>query len=426
MYNNFRTKIKNLKKIDTHEHYPSEKYMDISPRDFFDYFLPYICDNLLTAGMKPESWVSLTNKRLTFEQRWEIFEPFLEDIKHTTYFRALMKTFRDCYGMQEITKDEAIKVSKKLNDENKPGMYEKINKRNNIEMVFAFVQWNMAHIGEDKEMMPVPTTSDVSIRSLANIKALSEYTGIVIYSFETLLLAVKTLIDSYHDKGYRAIKFGSAYRRKLDYEPVTAHEAEKVFNYILSEKVNGDSKMCGSPTAMLTIEQAKPLDDYLTSYMVGLAGERNMPVFFHAGIHAWNENNVEAIHVACLESLIRRHPATTFILLHCGMPFIDDAIMLSKYFANVHLNMTWCYIIDKEQSKLCIRKFIELLPISKISAFGGDYSNPQQVYGHLEFAIDTISEVLWSLVEKNEMTEDEALIIARKWFYDNPKKLLNI
>jgi len=426
MYTDFRNEIKALKKIDTHEHYPAEKYLVESKMGFFDYFVPYICDNLLTAGMKSENWAALANRNLPFDERWNIFEPFLEDIKHTTYFKALMKTFRDCYGMKEITKEEAVRVTANLNEEIKPGYFKEINNRNNVEKVLSFVSWHMPHIAEDDQMAPVPTTSDISIRSLTNIKALAEYTGINIYSFETLLDAVKALIDSYNKKGYRAIKFGSAYRRKLDFEPVTSYEAEKVLNLILSEKVNGDTKMCGSPTAMLTQEQAKPLDDYLTSYMAGLAGERKMSVFFHAGIHAWNENNVEAIHVACLESLIRRHPKTNFILLHCGMPFIDDAIMLAKYFNNVHLNMTWCYIIDKEQSKLCIRKFIELLPISKISAFGGDYSNPQQVYGHLEYAIDVISEVLWDLVEKGEMTEEEALIIAKKWFYDNPKNLLKL
>ena len=84
MYNDFRKQVKDLKKLDTHEHYPAEKYMVNSKMDFFDYFVPYICDNLLTAGMKPENWAALTNSGLSFEERWHIFEPLLDDIKHTT------------------------------------------------------------------------------------------------------------------------------------------------------------------------------------------------------------------------------------------------------------------------------------------------------------------------------------------------------
>ena len=63
--------------------------------------------------------------------------------------------------------------------------------------------------------------------------------------------------------------------------------------------------MCGSPSAIITLEQAKPLDDYMTHFMMELAAERNFCVFFHVGIHAWNENSIEAIHGSYLEILIR-------------------------------------------------------------------------------------------------------------------------
>lgn len=426
MYGPLREEIAKMKKIDTHEHYPAEKHFVDSHIDFFSLLSPYVCDNLLTAGMTVGQWGRVARPDTPFEEKWEIFEPFIQDIRHTTYFRAIYKTLKDCYGMQDITKQEALKVSEILKSENKPGLYRKINGRNNVEAVLSFLPWNMADAGEDEGMYPVPTVSDISIRSRASIDSLSEYTGVDIYSFDTLLNAVKTLMESYSKKGYKAVKFGSAYRRKLDFEAVSSCDAEKVFNTVLSEKVNGDTKMLSATGAVITVEEAKPLDDYITSYIAGLAGEMGMPVFFHAGIHAWNENNVEAIRVSYLENLVRRHPKTKFILLHCGMPFVDEAIMLCKYFANVHLNMTWCYIIDREQSMVCLKKFIELLPVSKISGFGGDYSMPQQVYGHLEYAMDSVAKVLEEYVGKNEMTREEAMEIARKWFYENPKKLLGI
>lgn len=425
-YPEFEKKICSLKKIDTHEHYPAEKFIVNSNVDFFDLFVPYICDNLLTAGMTTQQWVMMTDKRISFDERWAIFEPFIDDIKYTTYFKALWATFRDCYTMDAVTKEEALRVAGLLTEENKPGLYAKMNGRNNIEAALSFTPWNTTEYGEGENLYPVPTVSDVSIRSIADVRRLSEYTKVPIYSMDTLLASIRVLMNIYADKGYKAIKFGSAYRRKLDFDAVTAQDAEKVLNIIFTEKVNGDSRMCASPTALLTLEQAKPLDDYLTNYFAGLAGELGLAVFFHAGIHAWNENSIDAIHVSYLEPLIRRHPSTTFILLHCGMPFIDDAIMLAKYYSNVHLNMTWCHIIDRAQSVLCVKKFIELLPISKISGFGGDYTTPQQVYGHLKFACENIASALWEFIETNEMSEEEAITIARKWFYDNPKRLLKI
>ena len=235
-YENFRNKIKNQPKIDTHEHYPAEQYTVNQNIDFFNYFVPYICDNLLTAGMPLMDWVALGNKSISFEDRWKLFEPYIDDIKHTTYFRALMKTYRDCYGLEELSLEQAIKVSEKLTFENKSGIYAKLNKQNNVESVFSFVQWNLPHFGEDENMYPVPTVSDISIRSRANINTLSETTGVNIFSLDSLLKALTALFDMYKDRGYRAVKFGNAYTRKLDFDTYTAYEAENVLNTIMSEK----------------------------------------------------------------------------------------------------------------------------------------------------------------------------------------------
>lgn len=425
-YLEFLDTIRSYPKIDTHEHIPAERFAVGNPIDFFDFLVPYICDNLLTAGATTEQWVLIQSKHRPFEERWGVFEMYIEDIRHTTYFKALWRTLHDCYSMTEMSLEEAERVSRILQDENKHGLYRKIFDQNNIESTLSFVPWNSLESGQDENLYPVPTVSDISIRSRDDISMIEKATGVTISNFDALLLAIHKLFDHYAKSNVMGIKFGSAYRRKLDFDVVSRQEAEDVFLKVIAEKVNGDSKMCGMPSGRLMLSEVKSLDDFLTDFMTGIAAEKGMPVFFHVGIHAWNENSVESIHASYLETLIRRHPEATFILLHCGMPFIDDAIILCKYFRNVSLNMTWCHIIDREQSRLCVRKFIELLPISKITGFGGDYIYPQQVYGHLQFAIENIATALWELVEQNEMSEKDALSIARKWFYENPKKLLKL
>jgi hypothetical protein len=72
-------------------------------------------------------------------------------------------------------------------------------------------------------------------------------------------------------------------------------------------------------------------------------------------------------------------------------------------------------------------ELIDLVPVNKIIAFGGDYSKPvENVYGHLVMARENISEVLGNRIEEGLLTENEAVGIAKRWFYDNPKELYQL
>lgn len=421
-------KIKALPVIDTHEHIGAERDMVNQPLDVFNLFIPYICDNLLTAGMKSTEWAVLQNKSIPFEERWNVFSPYLSFIKFSTYFQALFITLRDIYGMKEFTLAEAKKVNLRITEDNVTGLYDKVKTLNNIESILTFISYNYQDVENVQKsgLYAVPTVSDICIRNKQDIKQLEDVTSITISNFDNLLQSIDILFEKYKNIDVKAIKFGSAYRRKLDFELQTRHDAEKVFIKVISQHINGDTKMFGMQSQTLGDKDGKILDDYLTDYMVALADKYDFKVFFHAGIHAWNENNIEAVRVSCLEDLIRRHEHVQFILLHCGMPFIDEAVLLCKYFTNVHLNLTWSHIIDRRQSVELIVKMVEMLPLNKIHGFGGDYCNVIQIYGHLQIALENITEGLYYFVDKGTMNEDEAVNIAKMWLYENPKKLLNI
>ena len=65
--------------------------------------------------------------------------------------------------------------------------------------------------------------------------------------------------------------------------------------------------------------------------------------------------------------------------------------------------------------------------MNKILAFGGDYATPvEKTYGHLVMAREDIAEVLSRRIESGQLTEDQALDLARKWLWDNPKELYRL
>ena len=69
---------------------------------------------------------------------------------------------------------------------------------------------------------------------------------------------------------------------------------------------------------------------------------------------------------------------------------------------------------------------IDLIPMNKILAFGGDYSGVvlEKIYGHLVMARENIAEVLARRIMNKQLSESQALTLVRKWFWENPKEPL--
>ena len=61
-----------------------------------------------------------------------------------------------------------------------------------------------------------------------------------------------------------------------------------------------------------------------------------------------------------------------FDLFHLGMPMIRDAILIGKTCPNIVLNLTCCPIISQVQTYRALDEILDLVPVNKIVAFGGD------------------------------------------------------
>ena len=101
--------------------------------------------------------------------------------------------------------------------------------------------------------------------------------------------------------------------------------------------------------------------------------------------------------------------------------------MLGKGFPNVWLNFCWTHIISQRFAMDGLDEAIDLIPTNKLLAFGGDYGTPvEKVYGHLVMAREDIARVLAGRIKNKQMTETQAIGLARKWFWENPKALYRL
>ena len=115
-----------------------------------------------------------------------------------------------------------------------------------------------------------------------------------------------------------------------------------------------------------------------------------------------------------------------FILFHGGYPFGGELAAVAKGFRNVYIDMCWLYIISPSYSERYLHEWLETVPASKIMAFGGDFRNVENIYGHLLFARQVVTKVLTEKVRDGYFSEDEALKIAQMILHDNAIRILNL
>jgi len=115
-----------------------------------------------------------------------------------------------------------------------------------------------------------------------------------------------------------------------------------------------------------------------------------------------------------------------FVLFHGGYPYGGELASLAKNFRNVYIDLCWLYIISPSYSERYLHEWLETIPANKIMAFGGDYHNVENVYGHLLFAKEVIGNVLIDKVQMKYFSEEEALKIAKMMLHDNAVNLFQL
>ena len=412
--------IDTLKIIDTHEHIDREADLLGFKLDVFDMMIPYIIDNLQSAGMTLDEMKLIKSKKADFKEKWDAFYKYYPFIKNTTYFLALRAALEDQYQLKSVSMEEFQRVSNLLTqDFSAKGFMKKFMDLNKIESMLSFRSCSLAEVrntfGENNVII-VPTVSLIQVQDANSLENISRMTEMPIRNLGDILKGIDHLLNEYNALGIKNLKFGSGYYRELNFRNHTPEEVESAFARIMKPAPGSTPPLPNTLSSDQTI-----LDDYLAVYIISLASKYQMNVIFHCGITAWNKNYVKYSHTSGMEWLFTTFPDVNFVLLHAGYPFFDEAVLLAKYYPNVYLNMTWDHIIDREKSISIMKTYIEMLPTNKIHAFGGDYFYPQQIAGHLKFAKENIYFAFDDLIKKRIMTIDEAKTVIYDWLYANPK-----
>jgi len=418
LYDELFAEISKLPVYDSHEHLCTQDEVMKSPTDIFDLMWSYVCDDVLSAGISKTEWLYIKDKNNRFDDRWERFEKIMPHISNGAYFGVVRQTLKSL-GIEYVDYEGALRFSEIINSRKTKTYYNDTFREMGIVRVNNLSEDYRIPSGFDSDIFEIiPTVSEITNALAVDCRTLSDYCGVNITALNDVTDAIDALFKIYNAAEVKLIKIGSGYFRELDFDTPDEKGASRQFEAMKSEKalVGDKRKLYGARRWAVDL---KLLDDYVIWHVLENAHKHNMAVHIHTGMHAWNYNNPSRAHCGGLLKIINTFKDIKIVLLHCGFPHVEDALLLAKYYPNTFLNFTWVNVIDRFESPRLLNRALEMVPVNKICIFGGDYMHIENIRGALEGARKMLAEVFALRIEKGIVNENEAIDLSRKLLLDN-------
>ncbi|HEY3322261.1 MAG TPA: amidohydrolase family protein [Planctomycetota bacterium] len=396
--------IAQLEIIDAHTHIPAEaEYLA------FGYSGPnlfaggYVQHDLESAGMPKEYVERLRDTGdQSVEKWWPHIKPLWENIRHTSYCRALRVTARDWFGIDDINDQTIHELAAKVKADNTLGLYSRVFKKCGTRVAITCVE--RVAFPADPQLRGLTMAPQKYLTAKLSAPAIEKWSsGTRIENLEDA--EERLLAELRHDLCGGAIGI-----KLLVGEYKAAHQslAESEFSAAIHSK---------TPVPVPHVRS------FLADKVFNVAAEMNIPVAVHTGY--WGDYR-ELDPKFFLDFALRRRDVR-FDLFHLGMPMVQDALMIGKRLPNVTLNLTWCPIISQEQTRRALSEIIDLVPLNKITMFGNDYRVAvQKAWGHLVLARECAAAALGDRVDAGDFDKPEALRMAKMWFHDNPYRIYGL
>ena len=237
-------------------------------------------------------------------------------------------------------------------------------------------------------------------------------------SLADYLTFVTRVLTSHQQRGAVAAKFEVAYFRSFVFGDPTREAAASVYEQY---------RRGGVPAAAdYTLFQ-----DFVFRYVLTECGRLHLPVHIHSSAGAGDYFDLAGVNVLNLEPVLRdaRYAATTFVLIHGGYPFDVPAIHMASL-KNVWLDSsaTGSFLLFPDEFARVLRRWFETRP-DKVT-FGSDAFPLDDRLGAEEIywfgvhnARIATAAALAEMVAAREITEAQAMAIARGYLHDNAAAL---
>jgi len=409
--------VETLEIYDTHEHLPHrEDARERSTDVLQEYLKCYFSSDLQSAGLRRTDYQAVIDPRRPLAERWRLVEPYWQAARFTGYGQALDIVARGLYGVDGITGATIERLNERFQATLAGGQYRRVLKeKSRIRLSILD-----ANLDCDPEYFRSAYNLDLVVmpRNLGDVEQVAGEAGVRVACFDDWLEACRGAVARAEARGAVCLKTAHAYARSLAFERWTRAQAEEAFNGFF-DAIHRDSGSMGAIPG-------KPLQDFVMHWVLQEADRRGRTVQVHTGILEGTGNYLANSDPLALSNLFLQYPDVKFDLFHIGYPWQQQVGVLAKNFPNVFIDMCWAHIVSPTASVVALAEWVGCVPLTKISAFGGDYSFVDGVYGHQAIARRNVSRSLARTVEEGVMDIDAAKATARMLFIDNPRRLFGL
>jgi len=415
--------INSIPIFDTHEHLPAEEDRRSKRLDFSLFFMMYAGTDLMTSGMTEEEFEIFQQEDTPVEKKWQLFLPYWKKIKNTNYSKVVLNAVKDIYGYDDITEKNYQELSSKIDAKKKVPFYDEVINKSKVSMVLNHLEnvWQAKiKIVPRKEFGHLINLDDViSTCCMEDIIALEKRFKKNIYSLKDLLVCLDELFEIKSKAGFKGLKTAIAYMRPISFEETTFADADRIFSRLFKLKDHGFLEK----KDFLSKDELKPLQDFLMHYFIQRSIQHDLPVQIHTGIFELLRNDVSNSNPAFLCNLFMKYRDCDFDIFHAGFPYSEELMAICKQFPNVYFDLCWIADISSELYCRTLKLLLEILPSTKIFGFGGDYMFIEGMYGGQKIARESVIRVLYDKINNGYMDFEQAIDIAEKIFYLNPKEV---
>lgn len=384
----------------------------------------YIRSDLVSSGL-PESFYeplaecpSMPNMPKGFSYLLEgqdesdkmgsLLKPYLDRVRNTTYYQYLLVALRDLYGFEGEefgddwkTLSEKIRAKSRENPEWSLKLLEKMGVYRAV-LDVAGTGLPSAELVEDERIVQVVRMDWSIVGDMKVARSFRE--GDAVRSLDDYLETLDEAFERSVKAGAVGIKSGLAYQRTLEYREVPRHKAEK----ILAMGLENSSS-----------EGGRVFQDFMMHEVCKRCAVYDLPFQIHTGIQAGNYNTIGNADPTHLTNILRMYPDVKFDIFHGGYPYCREAGILAKYFPNAYVDGCWLTHISPSAYKEALNEWLEVVPATKIFAWGGDHLFVEYSYASLKMAKEIIAEVLASKVANGSFSLKTALWVAQRILGEN-------